>query len=60
MTDLINELMNELMTRLFLEQPLALPGSANYYVFLIIGRVVFLAVHCCRARLAQQPWVNIK
>ena len=29
LTDSLNECMNELMTRLFIEQPLALPGSAN-------------------------------
>ena len=27
---LLNESVNELMTELFVEQPLALPGSANY------------------------------
>ena len=26
----MNELMNELITGVFVEQPLALPGSANY------------------------------
>ena len=33
LNELINELINELMTRLFIEQPLALPGSANYKRF---------------------------